>query len=152
MNIKAKIAALREMTTDQLRAKYAEIFGEPCRSRHKRFIFKRVAWRIQALAYGDLSERARQRAEELANDADLRIRMPADEPEITTLPARRSDGLMVGSQITREYKGRQIAVTVLDRGFEYRGATFKSLSAVAKAVTGSHWNGNLFFGLKREAA
>ena len=77
-NVHAQVAALRGMTPAQLRDKYLEVFGEETRSYHKEFLRKRIAWRIQALAEGDLSERARRRAEELANDADLRTRSPRD--------------------------------------------------------------------------
>jgi len=72
------IQALARMTVGQLKDKYLEVFGEETRSCHKGFLRKRIAWRLQALSEGDLSERARRRAAELANDADLRIRTPRD--------------------------------------------------------------------------
>ena len=72
MDTRAQIEALRAMTTGQLRDKYAEIFGELSRSYNRQFLFRRVAWRIQALAEGGLSERARRRALEIANDAERR--------------------------------------------------------------------------------
>jgi len=78
MTIRAEIEALQSMTVGRLRERYAEVFGEPSRSYNKQFLFRRVAWRIQALAEGGLSERARQRALEIANDADLRVRPPKD--------------------------------------------------------------------------
>jgi hypothetical protein len=71
-----EIQGLSRMTVRQLREKYIEVFGEQSRAYHKEFLRKRIAWRIQALAEGDLPERARRRAEELANDAALRIRTP----------------------------------------------------------------------------
>lgn len=73
-----EVQGLSRMTVGELRDKYLEVFGEETRSYHKEFLRKRIAWRIQALAEGDLSERARRRAEELANDADLRTRSPRD--------------------------------------------------------------------------
>ncbi len=73
-----KVQGLTRMTVGELRDKYLEVFGEETRSYHREFLCKRIAWRIQALAEGDLSERARRRAEELANDADLRTRAPRD--------------------------------------------------------------------------
>ena len=76
LNIAKEVAALGRMTVKQLRARYAEVFGEECRSRHKQLLVKRIAWRLQALTGGDLSERARMRAAELANDADLRLHAP----------------------------------------------------------------------------
>jgi hypothetical protein len=76
--IRQEIEALRSLTTAQLKQKYREVFGEESRSNHKQFLFRRIAWRIQANAWGGLSERARQRALEIADDADLRIRAPKD--------------------------------------------------------------------------
>src|SRR5688572_9046952 len=75
-NMEQTLAALRRMTPAQLRNKYLEVFGEPSRSGNKDFLFKRIAWRIQSLAEGGLSERARRRAEELARDADIRLTVP----------------------------------------------------------------------------
>ena len=74
--VRTEIEALRHMTVRQLRQKHAEVFGEETRSHHKQFLFRRIAWRIQANAWGGLSERARRRALEIADDADLRIRAP----------------------------------------------------------------------------
>jgi len=74
--IQEEIESLRKMTVSQLRQKHAEVFGEETRSHHKQHLFRRIAWRIQALAEGSLSERARRRAPEIANDADLRMRAP----------------------------------------------------------------------------
>ena len=73
----ARIAALQDMTLADLRETYHEVFGEETRSRHKDFLRKRIAWRLQANEEGDLSERAKRRAAELANDADIRVRVPA---------------------------------------------------------------------------
>jgi len=76
-NIEKQIAALRDMTLADLRETYHEVFGEETRSRHKDFLRKRIAWRLQANEEGDLSERARRRAAEIANDTDIRVRVPA---------------------------------------------------------------------------
>jgi hypothetical protein len=150
------VAALGRMTLGQLREKYLELFGEPTRSGNRDFLFKRLAWRVQSLAEGTLSERARRRAEELARDADIRTTLPrppkrTDEAKTVALPASRTtphDRLPIaGTVLTRKYRGRQVEAKVLPRGFEYEGQVYRSLSAVAKAVTGSHWNGLLFFGL-----
>lgn len=156
MNLKSELAALRRMTSAQLRDKYLEVFGEPSRSGNKDFLFKRVAWRVQSLGEGTLSERARKRAEELARDADIRTTMPrpprtTPEAERRVLPAPEATDNrmpMPGAVLTRKYRGRTIEVTVLPKGFEWDGQVYRSLTAVAKAVTGSHWNGHLFFGLK----
>jgi hypothetical protein len=89
------ITSLEDMSVGQLRERYLEEFGEIARTRNKQFLRKRVAWRIQALAEGDLSARARRRAEEIANDADLRIRAPRQiattlEPERMVIQFRPS--------------------------------------------------------------
>jgi hypothetical protein len=156
LNATSQIAALREMTPAQLREKYLEVFGEVSRSGNKDFLFKRIAWRIQSLVEGTLSERARQRATELACDADIRVTMPRP-PKVTpdgvgrakTAPVGTGQRVPIpGTVLTRQYRGKLIEVTVLPKGFEYLGQLYRSLSAVAKVVTGSHWNGHLFFGLK----
>jgi hypothetical protein len=156
LNIAKKVAALKRLPATQLRAKYTEVFGEPARSGNKVWLVKRIAWRLQALAEGDLSERARQRAAELANDADLRLTPPklraADIPtERTTtkiLPFKVDARLPPpGTILTRKYKGELVQVQVLTHGFAFQGEVYPSLSAVAKAITGSHCNGYLFFRL-----
>src|SRR5215207_4769694 len=76
LNVGKELAALKRMTPAQLREKYAEAFGEASRSGHKEWLVKRIIWRMQANEEGDLSQRARQRAMELANDADLRMHAP----------------------------------------------------------------------------
>jgi hypothetical protein len=156
LNVAKEVAAMEQMTVPALRARYAEVFGEECRSRHKQFMVKRIAWRLQVQVEGDLSEKARMRAAELANVADLRMYAPVPRKVATaslvaagTLAAAVDNHLPVpGTVLTREYKGRRVRVLVLDKGFEYEGDMYRSLSAVAKAVTGSHWNGYLFFGLR----
>ncbi|MBN1461161.1 MAG: DUF2924 domain-containing protein, partial [Armatimonadetes bacterium] len=124
MNIGKEIAVLKGMTVTELRGKYAEVFGEESRSRHKDFLIKRIAWRIQSLAEGDLSERARVRAAELANDADIRMNPPrrtvkalAGETVVGTLRIPADERLpMPGTVLTREYKGRTVVVTILPKG------------------------------------
>src|SRR3954471_24278921 len=94
--IEQTIVALRQMTPARLRERYQEVFGEPSRSGNRQFLFKRIAWRIQSIAEGPLSERARRRAEELARDADIRTTLPrqrkgsAGGGRTVTLPAPRS--------------------------------------------------------------
>ena len=158
MTIAKEVAALGRMTVSELRSKHIDAFGEPTRTGNKEYLVKRIAWRLQANAHGDLSEQARRRADELANDADLRttapkVRKTEDRPALTrqTSVAFDSDSRlpMAGSNIKRLYKGREIVVRVLPKGFEYEGEVYRTLSAVAKAITGTHWNGYHFFNLKR---
>lgn len=157
MNVGREYTALREMTTRELQQKYRDVFGEPTRMHHKQYLIKRILWRMQANEQGDLSERARRQASELANDADLRLYAPSREVESAGAPERTKtfafpvasdDRLpMPGSVLTRKYKGRLIQVLVRPDGFEYDGIVHRTLSAVAKAATGTHWNGFHFFAL-----
>jgi len=158
IDVDAAVKALNRMTVTQLRQRYAEIFGEAARSFNKQHLVKRIAWRLQAIHEGDLSERARRRARELANDADLRIRPPVSPTELadnggTATSAFRvgaDDRLpMVGTLLKRRYKGQTVQVRVLEQGFEFDGEVYRSLSAVARKVTGAHWNGYAFFDLPK---
>lgn len=152
LNINKEVAAMERMTVNELREKFADVFGERTNGRHKQWLIKRIAWRMQANAEGGLSERARRRAAEIANDADLRMTPPrASQPMAPRPKTERDDQLMSGAVLTRPYKGRTVVVTVLDNGFEYEGEVYKSLSAIAKAVTGSHWSGNRFFNLQKRS-
>jgi hypothetical protein len=155
--IEREVAKLQRLPVPKLRERYAEAFGEATRTANKAWLVKRIAWRLQALSEGDLSERARRRAEELANDADLRLNPPKPKKEaevVATDPFATTDPRLppVGSIITRPYKGDVVKVRVLADGFEYAGESYASLSAVAKAITGSHCNGFLFFKLTAGAA
>jgi len=154
VDVNAGAARLRRMTVADLRARYRELFGDTTRSGNRQYLIRKITWRLQSLAEGDLSDRARRRAMDIADDADLRMRplmgcsSTKAECGARATPARRSLP-MPGAVITREYKGRTIAVTVRPDGFEYEGGFYKSLSAVARKITGSHWNGRLFFGLTK---
>jgi Protein of unknown function (DUF2924) len=153
LNVHKEVAAMQRLGAKQLRTRYAEVFGETTVANNKVWLIRRIAWRLQALAEGDLSERARRRAEELANDADLRLSPPrprrADTPPREAVPAvdLRRDGRLPppGSVLARVYRGETLLVRVLADGFEFEGTVHASLSAVAKAITGSHCNGFLFF-------
>jgi hypothetical protein len=153
-----EIEELSRLRVAELKLKHLEVFGEPSRSSNKAFLFRRIAWRLQAKAEGDLSERARARAAEIADDADLRIRapqgfLPSPSPSsFTTIDrsqAQKDWRLPApGTVITRRLGDRQIAVKVLKDGFEYQLRQYRSLSAIAREITGTRWNGLLFFGLK----
>jgi Protein of unknown function (DUF2924) len=153
-----ELADLGRLTVSQLRARYATLFGEATRVGNKTWLVKRIAWRLQALAEGDLSVRARRRAAELAHDADLRLSppRPAATPPVSAAdrrPGKRNDRLPpAGTLLSRPYKGTTVQVRVLERGFLYQGTIYPSLSAVAKAITGSHCSGYLFFRLSKGVA
>jgi len=161
INVGKEVASLERMTVGELRTRYAEVFGEVTNAHHRQWLVRRIIWRMQAMANGDLSERARQRARELANDADLRVSAPkattagatvttTDHNKPTPRIAADRRLPMPGTVITREYKGRMLQVRVLKQGFEFEGESYKSLSAVAKVITGSHCNGYLFFRLIKD--
>jgi Protein of unknown function (DUF2924) len=156
MNFGHDIAELPTLTVTQLRQRYADLFGEITHVGNKQWLVKRIAWRWQAQAEGDLSERARERALHLANDADLRLNPPKVPPEIPapdpSPPARVATDPRLpppGSLMTRLYKGRLLSITVLEGGFSFENKVYASLSALAKAITGSHCNGFQFFGLPK---
>ena len=159
-SVAAQIHAMESLTVNELRAEYERLFGEPTKARNRKWLFRGCAWRIQELAFGGLSERAKQRAKELARDCDVRprggkadaiVNAAAGKKVVPFQPAPVSDTPLPGTVLTREYKGETIQVRVLDGAFEYQGQVYRSLTAVARAVTGSHWNGRAFFGLKKGA-
>ena len=157
-SVVAEIEELRRLKIGALRVKYREVFGEESRSGNKQFLFRRIAWRIQSKAEGGLSERACRRALEIADEADLRIRAPegffagttsdnAGSSADRTKPRRDWRLPVPGAVLTRQFGNRRIAVTVLEDGFEYQSRRYRSLSAIAREVTGTRWNGLSFFGL-----
>jgi Protein of unknown function (DUF2924) len=159
LNVGKEVAALQRLTTKELRDRYAELFGEQTHANNKAWLVKRLAWRLQARAEGGLSERALRRAAELADDADLRLspprpQLPMAAPGHTaSAPFKNSADYRLplpGTTINRAYKNKNLQVHVLQQGFEFEGAVYKSLSAVAKAITGSHCSGYLFFGLTQQ--
>ena len=156
--IRREIEGLRSLTTAQLKEKYREVFGEQSRSNHKQFLFRRIAWRIQANAWGGLSERAHRRALEIADDADLRIRAPKnflkDGPdESRTAETCVAPGLdprlpLPGSDLVRRYQGKDVVVRVRqDGGFECNGRIYTSLSKAVTEAAGTRWNGFAFYNL-----
>ena len=165
LNLDRELARMGQLPIGELKTFYEETFGEECRSNNRAYLTRRIAWRLQANAEGDLSERARRRAMEIADDADLRLKAPsgtasseaaAEANEAATTPIRRSprDPRLPapGAVLVRRYKGHDLRVTVLDDGLEWEGEHYPSVSAVAKAITGTHTNGFLFFKLGTHAA
>ena len=152
--LRKNIDSLRRLTLQQLQQKHREMFQEHSGSSHRIHLMRKIAWRLQAQAQGDLSQRARERAAQLAQDADLRIQAPRAFWEALTStkcqPVRDSRLPAVGTAVTRNYQGQEVRVWVRENGFEYNGRIYGSLSAIAHQVTGTRWNGFLFFGLRSE--
>ena len=149
--IQTEIRGLRKQSLASLKTRYADLFGELCTSANRAHLVRRIGWRLQALAEGDLSERARRRAAELATDADLRLRPPRSyssklDGKQGPPPAVRDGRLpAVGRILQREYQGCLIQVAVREDGYEYQGKRYRSLSAIAYRITGTRWNGFTFF-------
>jgi len=143
--IRDEINQLRKMKGPELVEQYVAMFGKPPRCKQPSWLFQRCAWRLQEMRLGGLSEVAKKRLEELI--AEIDIDLGATRKKIKS---GRRDTL--GVTVNRVWKGRIITATSVDGGWEHDGQLYRSLTAVAKAVTGAHWNGKHFFGLtKREA-
>ena len=153
INVAKELATLEALTVAELQARYAQVLREETRVASKTLLVKRIIWGLQALAEGDLSEPARRRAAELVQDVDLRLLPPRQKKLAPTSVQKNGmvDGIaevslpLPGTILTRWYKGKTLSIQVLRHGFEYDGQVYKSLSAVAKAITGSHTSGFLFF-------
>jgi hypothetical protein len=160
MSIVAEISALRAMNIRELRERYFQVFGEVSRSRNRDYLWRRIAYGIQVQAEGaGLSDRARARAEELARDSDLRVRncvsprvraqtaRPASSPPT---PRKRDPRLPpAGAVLRRHAHGATHEVLVGEQGYTYAGKPYRSLSAVAIKITGTHQSGFAFFGLTK---
>lgn len=146
-----QIAQLRRLTVGGLRKKYLELFGEESKSSNKPYLFKRIAYRIQERKHGGLSERARQRAETLAAQAPVR-RRPNLKAGSARAAGRQRDPRVPapGTVLRRTFGKKERTVKVLEEGFKYEDKTYGSLSAIAKKITGTSWNGFSFFGLLRK--
>ena len=150
-----EINRLRQMTVAELQVRWREMYGEETRSRNRSYLWRRLAWRLQELQFGGLSGAARARLIELAPDG-LQPRKPPHtatqaSPQPVSRPVRDMRLPTPGTVILRKYKGRDLRLVVRDDGFELDGAMFRSLSEAARAVTGSKWNGRLFWGLTQRS-
>jgi len=139
----AQLAALKTAPIGALKQKWRDLFESEPPPYNRRFLEHRLAYRIQELAYGGLKPETMRRLRELAEDLD------GGKAEIRR---RRGDHdrPISGTRLIREYQGVEHCVTVRDDGFEYQGRPYKSLSAIARAITGTRWNGRVFFGLKNQ--
>ena len=143
------IMALKTASLEELKAKYATILGQasPC-SNNKAYLWRKIAYRLQEVEYGGLSPETRSRISELIERYDPvnnKMFRPQNDPGKNKGNGRDTRLPIPGAIIRKEYKGQILEVKVLEQGFEYQERTYGTLSAVAKAVTGAHWNGHLFF-------
>jgi hypothetical protein len=150
IHLDQECSRLKQARVSALRERYAEVFGEsPPRTGNRTWLLRRILWRLQAKAHGSLSDRAQRQTALLANDADLRLSPPRSARTTLSWP-RASDPRLpkTGTVLNRRYRGQLYQVQVLANGFAYGASTYRSLSAVAKAITGSHCNGFWFFRLE----
>ena len=139
--IPARLAALKSTPTQGLKSQWRELFDSEPPPFNRRYLESRLSYRIQDLTYGGLKPATVKRLEALGEQLDggdrkkSRIRADRDRP-------------ITGTRLIREWQGVEQIVTVTADGFEWQGRPYKSLSAIARAITGTRWNGWVFFGLK----
>ena len=139
-SVLAQLATLKTAPIGALKAKWRELFETEPPLYNRRFLEHRLAYRIQELTYGGLKPDTRSRLRRIAEQLDDGGRAKYRKAG--------SDRPIAGTRLIREYQGVEHCVTVRDKDFEYQGRPFKSLSAIARAITGTRWNGWVFFGLK----
>ncbi|QLH40887.1 MAG: DUF2924 domain-containing protein [Defluviicoccus sp.] len=136
----AQVAALPEKSTAELKQLWRELYDREPPPYNRAFLVKRLAYRIQELAMGGLSAWAEAKLKALVEEEDRRVK--------GKVPVRKGDRPISGTRLIREWRGVEHTATVLDDGFECQGRKFKSLSAIARAITGTRWSGPLFWGLR----
>ena len=138
--ILARLAALKNMTVNELKAEWQALFVAPAPNNSRTFLESRLAYRIQELTYGGPDKQTRRLLDLLADEVEGTL----------TRKAQIADprNPVVGTKLIREWDGIAHTVTVLKEGFEWGSKRYKSLSAVARAITGTRWNGYRFFGLR----
>lgn len=138
----ARVAAIKTMPTPALKTMWRDLYGTEAPPYNRRFLESRLAYRIQELAYGGLKPETIKRLEALGN--------PLDGGNITLRRIRTDQKPIAGTRLVRDWQGVEHVVTVRDDGYEYQRRPYKSLSAIARAITGTRWNGWVFFGLKNQ--
>jgi hypothetical protein len=161
-SIAAQVVALTHLNVAELREKWKELTGQETTQRHKAYLVKRCAWELQRQHFGgELSPEAKARLHELQEEfrttpptewfkGARHNRAPAPASTKGPRPVRAAKAPKAGTVLARDYKGTRITVTVVDGGFQYGDQVYRSLSAAAKAVTGSHCSGVAFFGLTKK--
>jgi len=140
-----QLAALQKMSLSELQNKWRDLYGAEAPQFKKAFLEKRLAYRIQELFYGGLPETAERHLAELAENDPL-ARMCRKEQSSRRYLSKGK--LLPGTRLIREWNGNRYEVTAKEKGFVYDGRDFRSLSAIATAITGTKWNGKAFFGLR----
>ena len=143
-SVLARVAALKTTPTPELRATWRDLFDSEPPRYNRRFLESRLAYRIQELEYGGLKPATVARLEALGEELD--------GGKIEVRRQRADDRPIAGTRLIREWQGVEQTVSVLHDGYEWQGRPYKSLSAIARAITGTRWNGWTFFGIRRSGA
>jgi hypothetical protein len=143
-DVPKRLAALPGMPIGELKAEWRSLFGTEPPPYNRRFLESRLAYRIQELAYGGLKPETVSRLEALGEQLDAR--------NITLRRIRHDQRPVAGTRLLREWKGVEHVVTVTRDGYEWQGRPYQSLSAIARAITGTRWNGWTFFGMRKAGA
>jgi hypothetical protein len=148
----SEIMELKEKSLAELKTKYKELFGQEPPSSNKVFLWRKIAYRLQELECGNVTEDTQGKIQELIKKYDpvnnTNIRPDNGNEQIAKNKPNRDRRLPIpGTLITKEYKGKKYELKILEKDFGYNNKIYKSLSAIAKEVTGAHWNGYLFFNL-----
>lgn len=141
-----QIAALDKLSTAELAAEFERLHGRPPRYRSPRWLVKRIAFKLQEAAHGGLTGPVRAELERLASDIEIPA-APHKRSNSDDTTQRPPHQLRLGTVLTRTWHGEQIRAEVTAHGIVHKGEVFKSLSALAKHVTGQHWSGPRFFNL-----
>lgn len=161
--VRDQIEELGAMSVPELQRRHRDLFGQEPGSTHRQFLFRKIAWHLQAKEEGGLPESVRDLARAIAQDVPLRNRvvdnaqkrragLPMERTATTTITPDHDSRLpMPGGVIVKQFRGETLVVKVTDQGFEYGDRRYSSLSAIAQEITGTKWNGFLFFGLTKES-
>jgi hypothetical protein len=139
-DVLGRLAALKTEPTPGLKQQWRDLFGAEPPPYNRRFLESRLAYRIQELAYGGLKPETLARLEALGEQLD--------GGKVTVRKTRQDDRPIAGTQLIREYQGVEHVVTVTRDGYDYQGRPYQSLSAIARSITGTRWNGRVFFGMR----
>ena len=152
--INAKIEGLKIKTIPKLQKEFEALFdGQKASSDNKVYLIRRIAYRLQELEYGGLSQKAQNRLKELiglydpVNNKAIRPKISIETQTRTKTRGRDTRLPITGTVIAKDYRGKKHQVRILDNGFEYEGKIYKHLTAIAEKITGAHWNGYNFFNL-----
>lgn len=147
-----ELERLKDKKLEELQAEFERIFGKRSDSTNDTFLRRKIAYRIQEIELGGLSKKAKTRIDELVekydpvNNKALRPKITTGGKEIKSMPSMRDKRLPIpGTTIRKNYKGKNIEIRVLEKGFEFNGKHYRSLSGIAREITGANWNGYAFF-------